>query len=69
MSDETETIYVTLVASTPKAILVDIGLEDKNFWVPRSLAECEDQLIDDLGEGESFELMIPEWFATKEGIC
>ena len=68
MSNDTETIYVTLVAQTPKAILVDIGLEDKNFWIPKSLAQWEDGLIEDLGEGESFDLEIPEWFATKEGI-
>jgi len=67
MSNMMETIYVELVATTPKAILVDIGLEDKNFWVPRSIIEVDGD-IDDLVRGDSFDLTLPEWFATKEGM-
>ena len=67
MSNEAVTLSAILVAETPKAILVDVGL-DKHQWVPRSISDCEEQELDDIGTGECFDLVIPLWFAEKEGL-
>jgi hypothetical protein len=48
---------------TPKALLVEIEGED--FWIPKSVIDDDSEVH---SEGDIGTLVVPEWFAEKEGL-
>lgn len=48
---------------TSKAILVVVEGEEK--WIPQSLIHDDSEIY---GEGHTGTLIVPEWFARKEGL-
>ena len=53
---------IVLVHETAKALLVEIEGDER--WIPKSLVREGTRLV----KGEKGTLVIPEWFAHKEGL-
>lgn len=49
--------------ATPNAVKVSDG--DKEFWIPRSQIDTPD---DEIIVGQHMNLLVAEWFATKNGL-
>ena len=58
-------VTVTLEAETDKAWLVDAGM-DKSIWVPKS--QILDYSEGSYQSGDTIEIEVPEWLATKNGM-
>lgn len=56
-------VDVPVTKSTEKAIM--INYEGETFWIPRVLIQSDSEVKD---EGDKGTLIIPQWFADKEGI-
>ena len=56
-------MYAEVEASTEKAVLLDVGLDDSK-WVPRAVITDGG----DLGIGDAGDVEVEEWFALKEGL-
>ena len=54
---------VTCTKETEKAILVEV--QNEEFWIPKSLIADTSEVN---CKGDEGTLVIPEWFAEKEGI-
>ena len=72
-NNDTYTNYsVEIVAATAKALLVKhlvLDRQDANeIWIPKSVCQNSEHVIDDLGEGDHVELRIADWFAKREGF-
>lgn len=71
-NDDKYTNYsVEVVRVTAKALQVKHLALDKDgpeIWVPKSVCQNSEHVIDDLGEGDNVELRIADWFAKKEGF-
>ena len=71
-NDDKYTDYsVGIVRVTQKALLVKHLATDKNgeeVWVPKSVCQNSEHMIDELGEGDNVELRSADWFAKKEGF-
>ena len=63
MKNETVDFYLTRKHSTENAILFTDGAED--YWIPKSLIEDMNQVG---SQRDDFEVLIPEWFAKKQGM-
>jgi len=50
--------YGEVVIATPKAYLVDFGVNNEGFWIPSS--QCDFQVTD-----RGYESTAPEWFVEK----
>lgn len=54
-----------VIDETPKAIRVEVN--GKRHWVPKSLVQDDSEVwsLKNAGPGT---LVVPEWFASKEGL-
>ena len=76
MSYRNEDVYtnysIEVVRVTEKALLVKHLAVDKqessNVWVPKSVCQNSEHVIDELNPGDHVELRIADWFAKKEGF-
>lgn len=62
-NDELAELGCTALRETDKALYVDLG--DKKTWIPKSLIHDDSEVWK---AGQSGTLVIPEWFALKEGL-
>lgn len=60
---KTEINDVECKKETEMAILVEI--EDEEFWIPKSVISDDSEVH---SEGDKGTLVVPEWFAEKEGL-
>lgn len=60
-------VFVEVHASTPDAILVE---KDPAVWIPRSQIDPDESDLDreSCDEGDSGNIVIPEWLAQNEGL-
>jgi hypothetical protein len=63
---DTVSIPATAVRGTDRALLCDVGAKDgRRHWIPQSLIDDDSEVYK---PGQTGELVIPEWFALKEGL-
>lgn len=58
--------YVEVVAETEDAVCVDFYEEE--IWIPRSQIADDSEVSRDALRGDSGNLSISEWFATKKDL-
>ena len=59
-------IYAVALGATDKALKCDVGAKDgKSRWIPQSLIDDDSEVYK---PGQRGDLVIPEWFALKEGL-
>lgn len=65
MSAETADLQSECLHETAKALLVRIG--SRELWVPKSLIDDDSEVFDS-GENSEGKLVVPLWWAEKEGL-
>lgn len=65
MSDETADLKAECLRETAKALLVRVG--SRELWVPKSLVD-DDSEVFDADENATGKLVVPLWWAEKEGL-
>ena len=75
MSNENIILEGTIVATSERAVLLRIGVADRNVlheqpeeWLPKSQIEDSDIPIEEMGKDDKVRLEIPTWVAVEREL-